>query len=69
MKKRYSKLRGRILEVFGGQKPFAAAMGMGPDTLCLKLGGKSEWTRVEMVEACRLLGIPLVEVNIYFFAD
>lgn len=64
----YSKLRGKIKEVFGRQDDFAVEMGMDRSTLSLKLNGKSDWTRLEIEKACLLLGIPVEEVHAYFFA-
>ncbi len=64
----YSKLRGKIKEVFGSQDAFSVEMGMDRSTLSLKLNGKSDWTRLEIEKACLLLGIPIVEVHDYFFA-
>ena len=64
---KYSKLRGRIAEVFGTQKAFAAAMGMNVGTMCLKLSGKAEWDRQEISKAGKLLDIPLEEAHLYFF--
>lgn len=63
----YSKLRGKITEVYGTQGKFAEAMGMDRSTLSLKLNGKSEWSRIEVEKACKLLGIPIQDVCIYFF--
>lgn len=63
----YSKLRGRIREVLGSEKAFADAMGMDVSTLSLKLNGKAEWKQMEMISACKLLGIPISEVHLYFF--
>lgn len=63
----YSKLRGKIKEVFGSQDAFATAMGIDRSTLSLKLNGKSDWTRLEIEKACPLLNIPIVEVYAYFF--
>lgn len=63
----YSKLRGKIIEVFGTQEAFAEAMGMAKCTLSLKLNGKSAWTQDEIVKACQLLGISITEVYLYFF--
>lgn len=63
----YSKLRGKIREVFGTQDNFAAAMNMNTTTVSLKLNGKSDWARVEMERACSLLGIPISELHLYFF--
>lgn len=63
----YSKLRGRIREVFGTQEKFAEAMGMNTATVSAKLNGKSEWTRAEMEKACVVLKIHVEEMHIYFF--
>ena len=63
----YSKLRGKIREVFGTQDAFAKAMEMDCSTLSLKLNNKSEWTHSEIEKACTLLGISIEEVHIYFF--
>ena len=64
---RFSKLRGKIREVFGLQSEFARAMDKDPSTISAKLSGTSEWTRNEMVQACGLLGIPLEDAHLYFF--
>lgn len=64
----YSKLRGRIKEVFGNQEAFAEYMGMNAATLSAKLNGKTEWTRKEMEKACLALGIAMEEMHIYFFS-
>lgn len=63
----YAKLRGKIKEVYGTQVRFAEAMDMDRSTLSLKLNGKSEWSRIEVEHACRLLKIPIQDVHEYFF--
>ena len=63
----YSKLRGAIREKYGTQQAFADDLGMTAATLSCKLNGKTEWTRQEIENACRLLGIPLTEAPVYFF--
>lgn len=63
----YSKLRGKIREVFGTQEAFAAAMNMNTATLSGKLNGKTDWTRVEMEQACSLLGVSMMDMHAYFF--
>ena len=65
----YSKLRGKIREVYGTQEAFADAMGIHPVTISRKLNNQLDWTREEMDKACVLLGIPLEEVPLYFFAQ
>lgn len=63
----YPKLRGRIREKYGRQEDFALAMGMDPSSLSSKLTGKTEWTRAEIVKACELLDVQLVDAHRYFF--
>lgn len=64
----YRKLRGKILELFGKQDTFAQALGISPSALSLKLNNRSDWKRVEIERACELLGVPLEEAGLYFFA-
>jgi hypothetical protein len=63
----YSKLKGRIVEKFGTQAAFAAALGWRKALLSAKLNGKSQWSFTEVMKACELLEIPLNEAHLYFF--
>lgn len=63
----YAKLRGRIVEKFGSQSAFAAAMGWREALLSAKLNNKSEWAFSEVMCACKLLEIPACEAHLYFF--
>lgn len=63
----YPKLRGAIREKFGTQEAFAKAMEMHPTTLSAKLSGKTDWTRQEVENACRLLDLTGEEIHAYFF--
>lgn len=63
----YSKLRGKIREVFGTQEAFAEAIGMNTVSLSQRLNGKLEWKISEIAKACEVLGIPLLENAEYFF--
>lgn len=54
---KYPKVCGAIREKFGTQEAFAKAMNMHKSTLSGKLRGKTDWTRQEMEDACRLLEI------------
>lgn len=59
----YSKLRGKITEIYGSQAKFAVAMGMSEKALSDKLTGKKPWKQPEMALAVQLLrgseaGIP-----------
>lgn len=63
----YSKLVGRIVEVFGTQLRFSEAMGLSERTISLKLNSKVEWKQGEISKACGLLGIAVSEIPSYFF--
>ena len=63
----YSKLRGKIREVYSNNKDFAEAMSMNLSSLSAKLNNKSPWKREEIEKACELLQIPIEEVYLYFF--
>lgn len=64
----YSKLYGKIREVYGTQDSFAEAMGMSRTALNLRLKQKVEWKSPEIVKACKLLHIPLTDTHLYFFS-
>lgn len=63
----YSKLRGKIREVFTRNENFANAMGMDSSSLSAKLNNKSPWKREEIEKACELLHISIEDVYLYFF--
>ena len=65
----YAKLRGRIVEKFGSQGAFAAAMGWREALLSAKVNNKSEWSFPEVMKACDLLEIPPNEAHVYFFCS
>ncbi len=64
----YSKLKGKIVEVFGTQGEFAKAMEWSERTLSLKLSGERAWKQPDICKAIELLGIPAIEIPLYFFA-
>lgn len=63
----YSKLKGKIKEVFGTQSAFAKTMGLSGVSLSSKLNGLTQFTQAEMNKACMLLEIPLNQLPVYFF--
>lgn len=63
----YSKLRGRIVEIFGTQYDFAKAMEWSERTLSLKLNGARPWKQGDIVKAIELLRIDPSEISAYFF--
>ena len=65
--KKFAKLRGKIVEVFGSQGKFADAMGQTTTNICNKLNGKRAWTQKDIAKASQLLSIDVSEIGIYFF--
>ncbi|MGP2526459.1 DUF739 family protein [Acidaminococcus sp. LBK-2] len=63
----YSKLKGRIKEIFGTQEAFAAAMGMSSAALSARLNNVNNFSQAEIDLACKLLHIPDGEIRSYFF--
>ena len=63
----YSKLSGKIKEIFDTQGNFATSMSMSERTLSLKLNNKMPWRQHEILKACGLLEISVEEVPLYFF--
>lgn len=65
----YSKLKGKIKEVFGTQSAFAKAMGLSGVSLSSKLNNVTQFTQVEINRACELLSIPVEFIPVYFFTE
>ncbi len=63
----YSKLRGKIIEIFKTQAKFANKMGLSEHSMSEKLAGKSLWKQTEIILACELLKIRYEDIPIYFF--
>ena len=67
MKFDYSKLNGRITEIFNSQKKFAKAMNLSERSISLKLNNQRYWKNNEITRACNLLLIPDNQIGDYFF--
>ena len=65
----YSKLLGRITEVFGTQGRFADEMDLSERTVSLKLNNKIGWKQSEIRKAVALLKISPDDIPLYFFAE
>jgi hypothetical protein len=63
----YSKLKGRIKEVYDTQENFANAIGLSLVSVSNKLNNKTQWTQKEINNACAALKIDDCEVSSYFF--
>lgn len=63
----YSKLKGKIIEVFGSQSEFAKAMDWSERTLSLKMNGKVPWKQPDILKAISLLNLSESDIQEYFF--
>jgi len=63
----YSKLRGRIREIFKTESAFGRAMNLSHNTTSKKLNGRIQFTQNEIDRAIVLLEIPDDEISTYFF--
>lgn len=63
----YSKLNGKIIEVFGTRRKFAEKMDRSERTISLKLNNKIPWTQSEMQKAMEILNFQIEEIQVYFF--
>jgi len=63
----YSKLRGRIREVFNTQENFAKNIEISTVSLSAKLNGKVQFTQVEIAKSIKMLEIGNSEISDYFF--
>ena len=62
----YSKLRGKIREVYFTEHRFAKALGLSKMSLSTKLNGHIEFSQGEIEKAVGLLGIDPRQVSEYF---
>ena len=69
MERDYSKLRGKIVEVFGTMSKFACAMSYSERTISLKMNGKIDFTQSDIAKAVSLLGLRDEEIPTYFFTN
>ena len=68
MKKKYSKLLGRIKECGYTQETLAKAIDKNKSTISAKLNGHSPFTTKEIDDICKVLNISNDEIGDYFFA-
>ena len=65
----YSKLKGKIREVFGTQENFANVIGCSATSINYKLNNKSKFTQDEISKSVSALKISPEEISIYFFTE
>jgi transcriptional regulator with XRE-family HTH domain len=63
----YSKLKGRIKEIFDTQSAFAEAMGLSTASISAKLNNKVPFEQNEIKRAVEVLKVPQEEIPLYFF--
>lgn len=63
----YSKLKGKIKEVFSTQADFAKSIGLSETSVSNKLNNSIDWKQEEIEKAMDLLGLPKKEIHTYFF--
>lgn len=63
----YSKLKGRIIELYGTQRAFAKKLGISQNSLSKKLTCKTEFSQKDIIKWSALLGISKDEYGEYFF--
>lgn len=61
------KLEARIIEKFGNQKRFCAAIGIAQSTLSRYLNEGRDWKGSILIKAYRALEIPEDQIDTYFF--
>lgn len=63
----YSKLNGRIVEIFGTSREFAKAMGYSERTINLKLNNKVPFKQTDIEKAKDVLKLKDKDIQPYFF--
>ena len=65
----YSKLKGRIKEVFGTQAKFADAIGLSDVSVSNKLNNLVDWGQEDMVNSMEVLMLTITDIGLYFFTE
>lgn len=65
----HSKLRGKIVEVYGNVTNFANEFGLSVATMYNKLNCRYTFTAFEILKIIKLLGIDSSEIHQYFFCE
>lgn len=63
----YSKLKGKIKEVYNTQDKFALALGIGRVSLSQRLNNYLDFSQAEIYRSCEVLGIEESKIPEYFF--
>lgn len=63
----YSKLRGRITEIFGSQSKFSKEIGLSEQSITAKLNKRSMFTQNDIIKWSLALRINTADIGLYFF--
>lgn len=63
----YSKLKGKIKEVFNTIENYSVAVKRSTTSINKKLTNKVPFTQTEILLSAEVLGIPLTDIAEYFF--
>ena len=63
----YSKLKGRIVELYGTQGNLAKKLGISKNSMSKKLTGRTEFSQSDIEEWATLLNIGKSDFGEYFF--
>lgn len=69
MKKYHGRIRGLIKQKFGTLEAFAVEFGKGASVVSKKLNGEIEWKVSEVEKVCKILDIPVNQIDEYFFCE
>ena len=65
----YSRLKGRIIEMFGSQKAFAKELGVTEGTLSMKMSCHTYFMQNEIYRISDILKISPESLSTYFFTQ
>ena len=65
----YSKLRGKIIEIYGSYGAFADVLGVSRQTVSNLLTSKRQFTANTIEIWAEKLDIPVAEIGLYFFTQ
>ena len=69
MKFDYTRLKGRIIDIFGDDKTFGESVGTSSKQLSKIFNNKCELTRSDISKWKQMLNIPDSEIEQYFFVE
>lgn len=65
----YSKLKGKIIELYGSQANFCKYLGLSQRSLSLKMNNKTFFSQDEITKCVTLLKIKHKDIPTYFFTE